>query len=148
MDCLFIRNHLFSFYEKQLSEEEKNAFTEHLKSCGDCLAISRGVESLEELIKEKKSEQPNPFIHTRTIQRIESETEKSTAWYLPVKKKVFQPLVFSVLLLIGVGAGSLTGWLVYSNSVYKVEQQQELESIKTGLSIDDFIDEGHLSLTN
>ncbi len=148
MNCLSVRNHLFSFHENRLSEEENYALAEHLKSCSDCLAISVGAKSMDELIRQKKSEQPNPFIHTRTIQRIESETGRSAAWYMPVKNRILNPIMFSVLLLIGIGSGSFTGWKIYYKTVSNAEHQKELESIRSGLSIDDFIDEGHLFLTN
>jgi len=148
MNCLTVRDHLFSYHENQLSEEEKYAFDGHLKSCKECAAIFSGIESLDELIQQKKSKQPNPFIHTRTIQRIESEGEKPVAWYLPVSKKILRPVVISFILFFAVGAGSLTGWYIHNKSAYNIQQNSDVESIRSGLAIDEFIDEGYLFITN
>ena len=148
MDCLFVRNHLFSYSENQLSEKEKNAFTEHFKSCRECSLVYSGIESMNKLIQNKKAGQPNPFIHTRTIQRIVSEAEKSSPWYLPVKKRILQPVVISIVLLIAAGSGSATAWYVHKQATNVFEQQNEIASIRSGLSIDDFIDEGYMFLTN
>ena len=148
MDCLFVRSHLFSYSENQLSEKEKNAFTEHLKSCRECSLVYSGVESMNKLIQNKKAGQPNPFIHTRTLQRIASEAEKSAPWYLPLKKRILQPVVISIVLLIAAGSGTVTAWYVHKQATKVFEQQNEIVSIRSGLSIDDFIDEGYLFLTN
>lgn len=148
MDCHFVRGHLFSFSENQLSEKEKIAFDEHLKSCRECSAIYSGVESMNELIHQKQTDQPNPFIHTRTLQRIESEAEKSVAWHIQIKKRVLQPVAISLILLIAVGSGSLIGWYIHHRTNFNVEQENELASIRSGLSIDDFIDEGFLFSVN
>lgn len=148
MDCLFVRGHLFSYHENQLSDQEKNAVEEHLKSCRECSAISSGVISMNNLIQFKKSEQPNPFVHTRTFQRIGSEAEKPVAWHTHLVKRVLRPVAISLLFMIAVGSGSLIGWYIHQRTNYDVEQQNELASIRSGLSIDDFIDEGFLFPAN
>ncbi|MEI6433603.1 MAG: zf-HC2 domain-containing protein [Bacteroidota bacterium] len=148
MDCLFVREHLFSYREKQLSEKENKAFEDHLHSCGECYGIVAGFQAVAAVIDQKKADEPNPFIRTRTIQRIESALEQSKETVNPLFRRSLQPVIVSLFLLISVAIGFSIGKQINSNFTRNNEHNIEIEDMKSGLSIADFIDEDYMLFTN
>jgi hypothetical protein len=148
MNCLLVRDQLFSYYENTLSERETEELQIHLRSCKECSALSAGYLYFNEFIRQKKSVQPSPFIHTRTLQRIESELTGPVAWYQPFKKLVFQPSIFFLILTIAVGSGAFMGWYLSTGVSSDSIELNTMKTIRNGLSIDDFIVEEHLFLAN
>jgi anti-sigma factor RsiW len=141
MDCHFVQNHLFSYQEQQLAYEEKQAFEAHLASCDHCNRIASGFQFVTAAIDKKKNEKHNPFIETRTIQRIESELDQRSAGPDPRFLRRLQPVIVSLLLLISVMLGFSIGKQIDSVFSATIEHHKEIQEMKLGLSILDFVDE-------
>ncbi len=141
MDCHFVQNHLFSYQEQQLAYEEKQAFEAHLASCIECNRIEQEFQFVTAYIDKKKDDQHNPFIETRTIQRIESELDQRSAGPNPQLWRRLQPVIVSLLLLISVAIGFSIGRQIDSVISITNEHHKEIQEIKSGLSIQDFVDE-------
>ena len=141
MDCHFVHNHLFSYQEKTLSEDEKLEFEAHLASCHNCNRIAAGFQFVTASVNMKKDDKPDPFIGTRTIQRIESELEHGSITTNPLFWSKLQPVIVSLLLLISVVLGFSIGSQIDAAFSLTSEHDQKIQMMKSGLSIPDFIDE-------
>lgn len=148
MDCVFVREHIFSYREEELSDREKIEFEEHLQSCDECGRIATGVLSVVAFIDKKKADAPNPFIQTRTIQRIGSELERIKETPNPLFWRGLQPAIVSLLLLVAVSIGFLIGKQINSGYSTETERQNEIQSLKSNLFIQDFIDNDRMFFSN
>jgi len=141
MDCHFVHNHLFSYHENKLSDDEKLEFEAHLASCHNCNRIATGFQFVTTSMNKKKDDKPNPFIGTRTIQRIESELEQGGVRQNPLFLRKLQPIIVSLLLLISVVLGFSIGRQIDALFSITNERDQKIQAMKSGLSIPEFIDE-------
>ena len=148
MDCLFVRDHLFSYLEAQLPGEEKAAFEEHLHACDVCSRLTSGFKSVVSSIENKRAEDPDPFIRTRTIQRIENELERSGEKSNSLFRRSLQPVMFSVLFVIAVGVGFFIGNKIDHAFYVSHDHDRKIQEMKSDLFIEDFIDENIMFFAN
>jgi len=140
-DCSFIRSNLFSYQENQLSDEESKDFEDHLHICEECSMIFSDFQSVTSIIDEKKSGSPNPFSATRILQRIETQLEGSEHTANPIRKRILRPISVSFLMLIAV----IIGFSIVKQRDSAISDtknhQHDIQAMKSGLNIQDFIDE-------
>ena len=147
MDCHFVRSHLFSYQEQQLSDEKQKEFEEHVHSCEECSRIAAGFQSVAAIMDKKKSLELNPFIRTRTIQRIETELEKINEIRYPLFRRSLQPVLISLLLMIAIAIGFSVGKKLDTTLSMNNDHHQEIQQMKSELFIQDFIDEDEITFT-
>ena len=135
-DCLFIRKNLFSYQEEHLPGDEKQKFEDHLHSCTDCTRIVSEFQSVAAIMDKKKADSPNPFIETRTLQKIES----ALAPPLPpaVFRRILQPLLVSFSLIFAIAAGYSIGKQIDTKYALSLTRQYDIETMKSDLNIPDF----------
>ncbi len=133
-DCSFIRKNLFSYQEKQLPGDEKQKFEDHLHSCTDCTRIVSEFQSVAAIIDRKKADSPNPFIQTRTIQKIESVLERTP----PAFRRFLQPVLVSFSLIFAIVTGYSIGKQIDTTNTLSLTRQQDIETMKSDLNIPDF----------
>lgn len=106
MNCKQCHNDLIFYIDGHLSEERRQAVEAHLQLCGDCASFMDYLNSTLNVIDAEKKLKPSPFIFTRIKTRLEPEDRKNTAglW-----QKIWQPAIFSLLLLLGVYSGIRLG---------------------------------------
>ena len=141
MDCAFVRRNLFSYQEKLLSSKECNDFEHHIQSCEECSRIVLEFQSVISLIDRKKSAEPNPFMRTRIIQRIETQTGRVRKEANPFLSRILQPISFTLLLLFAILIGFSIGKQKETKFSDTKNHQNDLQAMKTELNIPDFIDE-------
>lgn len=148
MDCFFIRNNLFSYQEKQLSGREYKEFEYHLHACEECSRIVSDFQSATSFIDEKKSAEPNPFIRTRILQRIESQLQRERVASNSVFQKILRPISISFLLLFAIiiGFSIVKPWETRFSD--NINHQNDIQAMKSGLNIPDFIDEDNTFFDN
>lgn len=106
MKCKAIHKKLISFLDGDLPEEEMKQVQKHLNDCNKCFAFVTEMKKTFDVLGEEKSTDVNPFFYTRLKARLENEEEENPApEKLPGLVKVFQPVFFSVLLLLGIYSG-------------------------------------------
>ncbi|MCX6250902.1 MAG: hypothetical protein NTX61_09125 [Bacteroidetes bacterium] len=147
-DCFYVRRNLFSYQEKQLSDTEYKEFEDHLHSCKECDRIVSDFQSVTSFIEEKKSVEPNPFIRTRIMQRIESYLERVREKPNPFFQKVLRPV--SVTFLLGIAV--IIGFSIVKQREpvisQKINHQNNIKAMKSGLNLPDFIDESNTFFDN
>jgi hypothetical protein len=148
MNCSFIRNNLFSYQERQLSEKEYKEFKDHLHSCEECSRIVSDFQSVTSFIDEKKSNEPNPFIGTRIIQRLESQIEQTREKTNPFFQRILRPISVSFIMLIAVIIGFSIVKMKDTRLSDNTKHQDDIQAMKSGLHIPDFIDEDKIFFDN
>jgi hypothetical protein len=148
MDCSFIRNNLFSYQERLLSDKENKEFTDHLQSCEECSKIVSDFHSVLSFIDEKKADEPNPYSSTRILQRIESQIEIVKNKPNPFFQRILQPIALSFFLLIAI----FIGFSIVKQKATRYSEstihQKDIQVMKSGLNIPDFIDENNTFFDN
>jgi hypothetical protein len=147
-DCLFIRNKLFSYQEKQLSGKERVEFEDHLHFCEGCARVVSGFQSVTSLIDQKKSVEINAFILTRTLQRIESELNRGIWTPNLFFQRILQPVIVSLLFLFTIMISLSIGKQFNANYPSESSHQEVIETLKSDLFITDFMDENITAFNN
>jgi hypothetical protein len=148
LECSFVRNNLFTYQEKQLPDSEYKEFEDHLHACGECARIVSDFQYVTSFIDEKKAREPNPFIRTRILQRIESQLERERVTSYSGFQKVLRPISVSFLLLIAIIIGFSISKQGGTRFVDNINHQNEIQVIKSELNIPDFIDEDNTFFDN
>jgi hypothetical protein len=148
IDCSFIRNNLFSYQGKVLSGKEYKEFEDHTRSCEECARIVSQFQSITSFIDKKKLAEPNPFTGTRILQRLESQMESTRAVANPLLKRILRPISISFLLLIAVFIGFSIVDRSETRAFENINHQHDIQSMKSGLNIPDFIDEDNTFFDN
>jgi hypothetical protein len=148
IDCSFIRNNLFSYQEKQLPYGEYKEFVDHLHACEECTRIVSDFQSVTSFIDEKISAEPNPFIGTRILQRIESQLERERVTSNSGFLKILRPIFVSFLLLIAIIIGFSIVKPLETRFSDNINHQNEIQVMKSELNIPDFIDEDNTFFDN
>lgn len=139
--CSIIRDNLFNYQENKLPETAVHEFEDHLHSCRECADIVAGFNSVTSIIDRKKAEEPNPFMQTRILQRMESILEKENIRPVSLYLRVLRPISVSLILLIAVYTGFSLAKQKHANFSDINNHQKSIQGIKSGLNIPDFIDE-------
>ena len=147
-DCAFIRKNLFSYQEKQLSSMEYKEFEDHLHSCKECSQMVSEFQFVTSFIDEKKAVEPNPYISTRILQRIDSQIESAKNKLSPFLQRILQPVSLSFIILIAVVIGFSTVKQKATKYSESMIHQKSIQAMKSGLYIPEFIDEDNTLFDN
>ena len=142
-DCSFIRDNLFAYQEKQLSGKDYSGFEDHLHECEECTRIVKDFQIVTSLIIEKKAEEPNPFIKTRILERIESYLQQERSVSGSVYQRILRPVSVSFLLLVAVIIGFSIVKPIETRFTDNINHQNNIQVMKSELNIPDFIEENN-----
>jgi anti-sigma factor RsiW len=141
--CSFVRTSLFAYFENTMPPEERREFETHLLSCPECSAIFNELRLFPSVIAEKKAAEPNPFAATRILQALEREHEKYDRHALPGFIRLARPAVFALFLGLAVFLGVLLGKLGTHNFTGQLNENDELQYIKSDLNLGAITDENN-----
>jgi len=147
-DCVFIRNNLFSYQEKQLSDKSCKEFQDHLDLCDDCSKVVSDFQSVMAGIGQIQADEFNPFTETRTIQRIEAELERKKISATGLFQRILQPVIISFILLFALVTGFSLGKQLNQKSSENLARQGDISAMKSGLDIPVFMDESDTFFDN
>lgn len=110
MNCNIIHKKLIFFLEGDLPREHMEKVAEHLNQCGDCAAFAEDLRKTMGIVQMEKQVQVSPYFYTRLKARIIKEQDNQAAESGSIVwKRVLQPALFTVLLVVGILAGVFTG---------------------------------------
>ncbi len=110
MKCKNLHSKLIFYLEGDLPESEKQRVEEHLSECSECMAFANDMRKTLGMIEVEKNPESNPFFYTRLKARLEKEyQEEHQAAGKPLLRRVLQPVLFSIILLLGIYAGIKLG---------------------------------------
>ncbi len=143
MNCKTLHKELIFFLEGDLPLEKREQLEAHLNECPDCAAFAADIKKTLQVTENEKSTEVNPFFYTRVKAKLENnETQHIAAFENVFLRKVLQPVLFSILLIIGVYSGIKIGQPapvnVFSSTQFDQEtvpylNEMETESIETFL---------------
>lgn len=137
MDCSNVQDKLFGYAGGTLTASQRQEIEAHLQNCPSCSALAEAFRRLEEAIAREKSLEPPPFAATRILQRMEnrfSTRRKTTAGIL-------RPALITLAVLVALAAGYVIGQAGHSRIAVPGEAASQVETLRTDLFIDAFIDE-------
>jgi len=106
MNCKKCHNDLIFYIEGNLPEERRQAVETHLHLCEECASFAAYLTSTMKVIGSEKELKPSPFLYTRIKARLEPEHREKTSG---IWQKVWQPALFSLILLLGIYSGIMLG---------------------------------------
>lgn len=99
---------------------------------------------LERAIEREKAVEPDPFAGTRILQRLESRLETRRSMAMPV----WRPALISVVFLAALAAGFFVGNQGKIRKAAYTDMAAQIEILRTGFYVDDFVDEDINLLSN
>ncbi|MBC8146403.1 MAG: hypothetical protein H8E98_00285 [Bacteroidetes bacterium] len=106
MNCKKANKNLIFLIEKELSSESESELLEHISDCKSCEIKFTQLKATLSTIETEKEIESNPYFYTRLQQEIENlEEAKSNHIY----KRVLQPIIGSLLLLLSINIGIYLG---------------------------------------
>jgi hypothetical protein len=143
MKCKNLHKDLIFFLEGDLPAKEMEQIQIHLAECDSCAAFAEDMKVTLGILEVEKSPAVNPFFYTRLKAKLENrESEKLQIFRRPVFARILQPVMFSILLVIGIYSGIKIGQpspvKVYSTEMFEQDaipylNEMETESIETFL---------------
>lgn len=126
MKCKTVHKKLIFYINKEINNTENEEIKTHLQNCENCFDLYTELEATLNLIKKKKTLEPNPFLYTRIKQKLKDiESEKKRVIFNPVYKKVLQPVLLSFFLAASLFSGIKLG------NIYEIKQQEQLSVSQT-----------------
>ncbi|MBN1159510.1 MAG: zf-HC2 domain-containing protein [Bacteroidales bacterium] len=112
MDCKTCKENLEAYLKGRLPQDLKQSITLHLKECTDCSIYYSTFLLAEKVIQKESQLEPNPFLATRVMARIEAlEQVAETVEKRRLFSRIWQPVLATVSIaaavFIGVMAGNL-----------------------------------------
>ena len=126
MKCEIVHKKLILYLNGELNSFENEAVNTHLQNCENCCNLHIELETTLNLIKKKKTLEPNPFLYKRVKQELDSlENEKDRAVFNSVYKKALQPILLSFLMVTGIYLGIILG------DTFEMGRQEKLSVLHT-----------------
>ncbi|MBN2482099.1 MAG: zf-HC2 domain-containing protein [Bacteroidales bacterium] len=112
MNCKTCKENLDAYLNGSLPEDMIQVMKAHLNGCADCRTYYSTFLLAEKVMHEERQLEPNPFLATRVMAKIEAlEEVPAVAQKGNVFSRVWQPFLVTVsvtaAIFIGVMAGSL-----------------------------------------
>ena len=117
MKCKNTQKKLIFFYYKELTASENEQIKNHLQECEKCNIAFLNLKQSLSFIETEKNIQVNPFIYTRIQQKINKiENKEQITEPQFIKKRIFQPIMITLVISIGITLGIFIGNFYQSNN--------------------------------
>ncbi|MHC1708592.1 MAG: anti-sigma factor [Bacteroidales bacterium] len=143
MNCTQVKNNLWFYAEKSLSQEKMKEVEEHLGICSSCALLAVEFVKTDDLLQRSKRVSANPYLYTRILQRLENETTPKRQFSIPLLIRNLSFVAVAVLtgVLLGINLINHTSWTENIYSAENITYQEEVNEFWVG----DFYDEGFLT---
>jgi hypothetical protein len=91
-------------------------------------------QRLDQLLERERAAEPNPFMATRILSRIDREFSDQRATYTPVWLRIIQPVIVSLALVIGIVIGANLS-SQQSNETTAISSESNIQQLKSDLFI-------------
>ncbi len=115
MKCSWIRRKLSAFLDGEISEEENQLISEHLKSCERCKKELEELSQVSDVLEVMDEVKVSPFFITRLKQRIADQKSKSVVRLPFVEwiRRATVPVFATALVLLSFLVGNNLGKSIY-----------------------------------
>ena len=143
MKCKALHKNLILFLEGDLPAAQMKEVQNHLAGCSSCAAFAEDLKCTLGIIEIEKEPVVNPYFYTRLKAKMENRAaEQSPSFGRVILVKVLQPVLFSILLLVGIYSGIKIGQpasikqytiTLMQNQEIPYLNEMETETIETSL---------------
>ncbi len=130
MICKEVHKKMNAYLNRELDQKELVDFELHLNDCTSCRHLINEVKQTMQLAETKKVLQADPFMFTRIQAKLENKATKRPIW-----QKVMQPVLVSMILVIGLFAGVAIGSKYYNDKV--MLESNSTETIEQGVFLNE-----------
>jgi predicted anti-sigma-YlaC factor YlaD len=110
MKCNKIHKILYRYQLEELPPQLKKEIDKHLINCPECSALYTKLSQTLNHLNDKDTLPDQPFYYTRLKQRMENKKEQTeSVWGIGLVKKIIQPAIYMVSLVLAVYIGILIG---------------------------------------
>ena len=126
MNCNTCKENLEAYLNGRLPEDMMRDMKDHMVQCADCKDSYATLLLSEAVIREERLLEPNPFLSTRVMAKIQAmeeaagRAEKATV-FSRIWQPVFVTLTVALAIFIGVMAGN-----VYRHAQFSDQLPEEL----------------------
>jgi len=115
MNCQLCKNHLDAYIGGRLPEDVQSALRTHLEGCEECNSYYISMIVTGKMVEKELTAEPNPFLATRIMAKVESLQEAASAVRPSFARRVLQPALVTLMLAAAVFAGITAGKAFYSS---------------------------------
>lgn len=148
ISCQEVQPHLFEFSEGMLPEHVRQSILTHLSTCPTCAATHQRLININKTIEREKAIEPDPFLSTRLMQRLEAGLERQQHGLYFRIKPILQPALITLGLLVAIFSGLLIGQRESKADQPIVTENSRVEELRTELLIGHFVDENQTLFLN
>lgn len=105
MKCSVFRNQIDEYTDGILGEEEKHSFDAHLLSCAECSELVAVQELTNRIIAIEKKAEPDFFLTSKVMSRIEALDHKPESQVI----RVLKPALAAISIAAAITGGILLG---------------------------------------
>jgi anti-sigma factor RsiW len=125
MKCQNIRKKLSAYQDRELEIREQEQVRSHILSCRACREQYEELERVWKKVGQLEEIPPDPWFYRRIVGKIKEPRERSL---LPGVQWVFQklrtPAIASIILLIGILAGTYLGNILARSDLFLFQPTQ------------------------
>ncbi|HPR72889.1 MAG TPA: zf-HC2 domain-containing protein [Bacteroidales bacterium] len=110
MNCSLCQNNLDAYKKGSLSSALETEIKDHLKTCDECSHLYNAQILADRIIDSEKNTEPNPFLITRIMSRIENieDPVHHSPRVINILRPVFITLSLAAAIFFGVMIGNLS----------------------------------------
>jgi predicted anti-sigma-YlaC factor YlaD len=119
MKCHSVQEKLSAYQDRELKPQEYEEISTHLENCQSCREQYEKLEQVWQTLWRLEEVRPDPWFYQQLVRKIEEPRERGL---LPTLQHVYQlsrgPALASIILIIGLMAGSYLGGIVARSDLF------------------------------
>jgi hypothetical protein len=148
MNCASFKNSLFALSENDYSLFSADEFEAHSKECAECSILLEEFSKTMAIIEQDKLNEPDPFVATRLIQKLENYQKAEIWWVFPVSKPVLQPLFLGIGIVVAILLGVVMGFEESGLIRTRIANNFDIESVRSELNVPDVMGDDVVQFSN
>lgn len=103
MNCEDIENSLTLYEDNLLSDAEKQAIEQHIKSCSKCATAFAQLQKTARLVEGLEEVEPPPWFKQKIMSRVRKEAEKKSLvqkWFYPLRIKIPVQIMATIVIAV------------------------------------------------
>lgn len=143
MKCSKVKKKLSAFLDREISAEEQQIISEHVKSCASCQHDLEALRTVSRTLDEVDDVEVTPYfrVHLRTRLREEKTGERKPFPMLEWIRKITIPVTAAALFVFSIVAGGQLGRVMYQETARSTQTQgAEIDYIAGISGLDDVSD--------
>jgi anti-sigma factor RsiW len=123
MNCKKAHKKIIFYLEGSLPEKVMKEVRDHLHKCSACHSFAKDLEATLSVIEKERHPEVNPYLYTRAKARMENRRQEKLRRN-PGVRRILQPALFTLLLLVGIYTGIKIGQLPFNDSQVKTMEEE------------------------